>query len=151
MPGIVVGVDGSPNSERALDWAMKEAAALHAPLTVLAVHEVPKSYWGSIPVTGAADIPLLAKLRQAAEEMTQKAASRLGDAKPASVNVNAVSGFAVKELVDASQNSDLVVVGTRGGGGFARLIMGSVSNQVIQHAACPVVIVPASSSAPSPL
>jgi hypothetical protein len=56
---------------------MKQAAALHAPLTVIAVHEVPKSYWGSIPVTGAADIPLLAKLRQAAEEMTQKAASRL--------------------------------------------------------------------------
>jgi nucleotide-binding universal stress UspA family protein len=45
MPGIVVGVDGSPNSERALDWAMKQAAAVHAALTVIAVHEVPKSYW----------------------------------------------------------------------------------------------------------
>ena len=50
MPGIVVGVDGSPNSERALDWAMKQAVAVRAPLTVIAVHEVPKSYWGHIPV-----------------------------------------------------------------------------------------------------
>ena len=142
MPGIVVGVDGSPNSERALDWAMRQAAALHAPLTAIAVHEVPKSYWGGIPVRGPADIPLLDELRRAAEEMTQRAASRLGDAKPASVNVHAVSGFAVKELVDASHDADLVVVGSRAGGGFARLLMGSVSSQLIQHAACPVVIVP---------
>ena len=142
MPGIVVGVDGSPNSERALDWAMKQAAAVQAPLTVIAVHEVPKSYWGHIPVIGPADEPQLAKLRQAAEEMTQKAASRLGDAAPASVTVRAVSGFVVKELVDASQDADLVVVGARGVSGFTRMVMGSVSNEVVQHSACPVVIVP---------
>ena len=142
MPGIVVGIDGSPNSERALDWAMKQAAAVQAPLTVIAVHEVPKSYWGGIPVIGPADEALLANLRQAAEEMTQKAASRLGDAGPASVTVRAVSGFVVKELVDASQDADLVVVGARGVGGFTRMVMGSVSNEVVQHSACPVVIVP---------
>ena len=142
MPGIVVGVDGSPNSERALDWAMKQAAAVHAALTVIAVHEVPKSYWGGIPVIGPADEPLLGKLRQAAEEMTQRAASRLGDARPASVTVRAVSGFVVKELVDASQDADLVVVGARGGSGFARVLVGSVSSEVVQHSACPVVIVP---------
>ncbi len=142
MPGIVVGVDGSPNSERALDWAMRQAAAVHARLTVIAVHEVPKSYWGGIPVIGPADRPLLEKLHQAAEEMTHRAASRLGDAGPASVNVHAVNGFVVKELVDASQDADLVVVGTRSGSGFARLLMGSVSSEVVQHSACPVVIVP---------
>ncbi len=60
----------------------EQAAAVHAPLTVIAVHEVPKSYWGGIPVIGPADEPLLEKLRQAAEEMTQRAASRLGDAGP---------------------------------------------------------------------
>jgi nucleotide-binding universal stress UspA family protein len=142
MPGIVVGVDGSPNSERALDWAMRQAAAVHAPLTVIAVHEVAKSYWGNIPVVGSADMPLLENLRHAAEEMTQKAASRLGDAGPASVTVHAVNGFVVKELVDASQDADLVVLGARGGSGFAQLLMGSVSNEVVQHSACPVVIVP---------
>lgn len=142
MPGVVVGVDGSPNSERALDWAMKQAAAVHAPLTVIAVHEVPKSYWGGIPVVGPADEALLQNLRQAAEEMTQRAESQLGDAKPASVNVHVVSGFVVKELVDASQDADLVVVGARGASGFTRLLMGSVSSEVVQHSACPVVIVP---------
>src|ERR1700761_5328169 len=141
MPGIVVGVDGSPNSERALDWAMKQAVAVRAPLTVIAVHEVPKSYWGGIPVVGPADAALLESLRQSAEEMTQRAAGRLGDAAPASVTVHAVSGFVVKELVDASHHADLVVVGARGGSGFARLLMGSVSSEVVQHSACPVVIV----------
>jgi nucleotide-binding universal stress UspA family protein len=142
MPGIVVGVDGSPNSERALDWAMRQAAALHVPLTVVAVHEVAKSYWGGIPVIGPADKPLLDRLDEAAEEMTQKVASRLGGTGPASVTVRAVSGFVVKELVDASHDADMVVLGARGGSGFARLLMGSVSSEVVQHSACPVVIVP---------
>ncbi len=142
MPGIVVGIDGSPNSERALDWAMRQAAAVRAPLTVITVHEVPKSYWGGIPVVGPGDEPLLETLRRAAEEMTRQVAGRLGDAGPASVTVHAVSGFVVKELVDASRDADLVVLGARGASGFTRLIMGSVSNEVIQHSACPVVIVP---------
>jgi nucleotide-binding universal stress UspA family protein len=143
MPGIVVGVDGSANSEQALDWAMRHAAALRVPLTVITVHEVPKSYWGGIPVIGPADEAVLEKLRQAVAEMTQKAASQLGEAGPASVAVRAVSGFVVKELVDASQDADLVVVGTRSGGsGFTRLLIGSVSSEVVQHSACPVVIVP---------
>jgi len=142
MPGIVVGVDGSPNSGRALDWAMRQAAAVHVPLTVLTVHEVPKSYWGGIPVVGPADEALLGKLRQAAEEMTQQAASRLGDAGPASVTVHAVNGFVVRELVDASQDADLVVLGARSHGGFSRLVLGSGSSEVVQHSACPVVIVP---------
>jgi len=142
MPGIVVGVDGSPNSGRALDWAMRQAAAVHVPLTVLTVHEVPKSYWGGIPVVGPADEALLGKLRQAAEEMTQQAASRLGDAGPASVTVHAVNGFVVRELVDASQDADMVVLGARSHGGFSRLVLGSGSSEVVQHSACPVVIVP---------
>jgi len=128
MPGIVVAVDGSPNAERALEWAMGHAAALQVPLIALAVHEVPKSYWGGIPVVGPADDAVLGRLRQAAEEMTHQ--------------VRAVSGFVVKEIVDASQDADLVVVGPRGGHGFARLIMGSVSTEVIQQSKCPVVIVP---------
>jgi len=142
MPGIVVGVDGSPNSERALDWAMKQAAAVRAPLTVIAVHEVPKSYWGGIPVIGPADEALVANVRQTAEEMTQRAAGQLSDGGPPSVTIRALSGFVVKELVDASQDADLVVVGSRGGRGFARVVMGSVSSEVVQHSACPVVIVP---------
>jgi nucleotide-binding universal stress UspA family protein len=142
MPGIVVGVDGSPNSGRALDWAIGQAAAVGTTLTVVAVHEVPKSYWGGIPVIGPSDLPVLNELRQEAQEMTRKAADRLGGAGPASVQVRAVSGFVVRELVDASRQADLLVVGARGGGGFAHLLTGSVSSQVVDHATCPVVIVP---------
>lgn len=142
MPGIVVGVDGSPNSERALGWAMKEAAAAHAPLTVLAVHEVMRSFWTGNPDPLGRDSAALEKTRGAAEEMTQRAAGRLGDARPASVNVHAVHGFAAQELIEASQDADLIVVGSRGGGGFARLTMGSVSSQVVHHAGCPVVVIP---------
>ena len=116
MPGIVVGVDGSPNSEHALDWAMQEAATRHAPLTVVAVHAVPKSYWGHIPVVGSSDTPALEELRRGVEEMTQQAASRFGDASPPSVSIRAVSGFPVEELLATSQDADLLVVGSRGGG-----------------------------------
>jgi nucleotide-binding universal stress UspA family protein len=142
MPGIVVGVDGSPNSELALDWAMGQAAALHAPLTVVAVHEVPKSYWGGIPVVGPPDKFALEKLQQAADDMVHRAASRLGDGRQLSVTVRALSGFVVKEIVDASKEADLLVLGARQGSGLAHLLVGSVSTEVIQHSLCPVVIVP---------
>jgi nucleotide-binding universal stress UspA family protein len=142
MPGIVVGVDGSPNSERALDWAMQHAAALHTALTVITVHEVPKSYWGNIPVVGPADEPLLERLRQAAQDMTERAAARLGDDAPASVSVHALNGFVVKELVAASHDADLLVLGTRDESRLSRLLMGSVGTELVQHSACPVVIVP---------
>jgi nucleotide-binding universal stress UspA family protein len=82
-------------------------------------------------------------VRQAAEEIIAKATSQLGDARPKSVSVRAVSGFPAKELIDASTDADLVVVGSRGAGGFARLMLGSVSSQVVHHAQCPVVVVPA--------
>ena len=142
MAGIVVGVDGSPNSERALNWAMRHSAALAAPLTVLAVHEVPKSYWGRIPVVGAPDEAMLAQLRQEAEELTHRVASSLGNAQPAQVNVRVVSGFVVQELVDASREADLIVLGARHVSGIARLVTGSVSSEVLQQSVCPVVIVP---------
>ena len=142
MPGIVVGVDGSPNSEHALDWAMQEAAIRHAPLTVVAVHAVPKSYWGRLPVVGQSDTPALEELRRGVEEMTQQSVGRFGDASPPSVNIRAVNGFPVEELLATSQDADLLVVGSRGAGGFARLLTGSVSSQVVQHATCPVVVIP---------
>jgi nucleotide-binding universal stress UspA family protein len=142
MPGIVVGVDGSPNAELALDWAMGHAAALHTSLTVVAVHEVPKSYWGGIPVVGSRDEAPMERLQQAAEEMVQRAASRMGDATPSSVTVRALSGFVVKALLDASKDADLVVLGSRDTSGFARMLVGSVSTEVVQHSLCPVVIVP---------
>jgi nucleotide-binding universal stress UspA family protein len=115
-------------------WSTAGIRRETAPLTVMAMHQALKGYWTGKPVTLSED--------SAEIEMTQKAASRLGDARPVSVDVHMVNGFAAEELIDASRDADLVVVGWRGGGGFGRLMMGSVSSQVVCHAACLVVVVP---------
>jgi nucleotide-binding universal stress UspA family protein len=142
MAGITVGIDGSDTAHRALEWAMKEAAAHHAPLTVVTVHEVAASGWTGNPVILAPDEAAVEKARHAAEESAAKAAAQLGESQPSSVTVQAVNGFAARELIKASRDADLLVVGSRGSGGFARLMVGSVSDQVVHHAYCPVVVVP---------
>jgi nucleotide-binding universal stress UspA family protein len=142
MSGITVGIDGSEHSVRALEWAAKEAAVRHAPLTVITVHLVPQSGWTGNPIKLPQDTEDAAKERQAAEEMTAKVTSQLGEPQPASVTVRAVIGFPSQELVEASRKADLLVVGSRGAGGFAKLVAGSVSSQVVHHAHCPVVVVP---------
>jgi nucleotide-binding universal stress UspA family protein len=140
MPGILVGVDGSPHAERALEWAAKEAALRHVPLTVLAVHTVPAG-WAGRGVAYPEDSELVRKTKAAAQELTDKVTARDG-ARPEAVTVEAVNGIPADVLVRASADADLVVLGARGGGGFASLLVGSVSSQVAHHAHCPVVIVP---------
>ena len=142
MPGIVVGVDGSSNSEYALEWAVREAANRHAPLRVLAVHGIARAYITDNPIPSPADHADLAATRRAAEELVQRVVSRIGGSQPASVDVSAVNGLPATELIDASADADLIVVGSRGAGGFHRLLLGSVSSQVVHHAQCPVVVVP---------
>ena len=143
MPGITVGVDGSEHSRRALEWAVREAGLRGAALTVLAVHQVAANHWTGNPELYPVDQPATEAIRRAAEEAVQKAVSQAGEPGPASVTVRAVSGLPAQELVGASSDADLVVVGSRGGGGFSKLVLGSVSNQVVSHAACPVVVIPA--------
>ena len=141
MPGITVGIDGSAHSTYALEWAIKEAALRHVPVTVITVHTVPASGWTGNPIVLPQDATDLEEAQQAAEELTLKATSQLGEAQPSSVTVRAVSGFPAQELIEASRTADLLVVGSRGAGGFARLLIGSVSSQVVYHAHCPVVVV----------
>jgi nucleotide-binding universal stress UspA family protein len=143
MPGITVGIDGSEHSRRALEWAVREAGLRGAPLTVLAVHQVASNHWTGNPEVYPADQPATEAIRQAAEDAVQKAVGQAGEPGPASVTVRAVSGLAAQELVSASSDSDLVVVGARGGSGFAQLLLGSVTNKVVNQAACPVVVIPA--------
>jgi nucleotide-binding universal stress UspA family protein len=145
MPGIIVGIDGSAHSTRALEWAINEAAARHAPVTVLTVHLVPANGWTGNPMTLPEDTTDVEEARQAAEETVVKVISQLGEAQPPSVTVRALSGFPAQELIEASRTADLLVVGSRGAGGFARLMVGSVSSQVVHHAHCPVVVVPSDS------
>jgi nucleotide-binding universal stress UspA family protein len=145
MPGITVGVDGSDESGQALGWAMREALLRHAPLTVLTVREPParpatEIYWGvrTFPDGGLSQ----EQMKQSVKEFVDKVASEVGQKAPG-ITVKVVTGHAAQELVNASRDADLLVVGSRGAGGFARLLAGSVSMQVTHHAKCPVVVIPA--------
>jgi nucleotide-binding universal stress UspA family protein len=137
MSGIVVGVDGSPHSQAALDWALDEAALRNAHLTALAVAPAASGYWGIFSQSDPSQEEQQ-RVNQAAKDMVDKAAQRHGHQQ---VTVRTVAGVPADELVKASEGADLLVVAARGAGGFARLRMGSVSTQVTAHAHCPVVVV----------
>ena len=83
MPGMVVGFDGSAHSGRSIEWAMKEAALRHAPLTVLAVHPVAISAWTRSPITSPADESEMDKARAAAQKSVDQVSSQLGGVRPA--------------------------------------------------------------------
>src|ERR1700750_196764 len=140
MAGIVVGVDGSGHSRKALERAAAEAVAHGASLTVLTVHQAVRDVYGSASHY-TDDASLTDKAKEAAQAETDQVLAALGS-QPASVTVTAVHGLPVDELIKASQGADMLVLGRRGMGGFVRLLMGSVSSQVAQHAQCPVLIVP---------
>ncbi len=145
MPGIIVGVDGSEHSLYALDWALNEADLRKSPLTVITVSPIVTGIYG--PGYAPADYyPVEEESRAQAEKATQElvnqAVERRGAPPSAPVAVHALSGLAADELINASEDADLLVVGARGAGGFARLVLGSVSTQVTHHALCPVVVVP---------
>ena len=141
MSGIIVGVDGSGHSQRALEWAMHEAAIRHVPLTVLTVHEAVRGYYSEMAVY--ADDPARAEdVRVAAQAESDKVLAGLDGPRPELVTVKAVHGFIVEELINAAKDADMLVVGSRGAGGFTRLMMGSVAGQVALHAHCPVLLVP---------
>lgn len=142
MSGIVVGIDGSEHSERALEWAVREAGLRKSPLTVLTVVQQIAGYWG-VPVMYPGDGDFVATARKNAQDAVDKAVAQLGESAPASVAVRSVAGLPAEALVSASEGADLLVVGSRGTGGFARLLLGSVSSSVVHHAHCPVVVVPA--------
>jgi nucleotide-binding universal stress UspA family protein len=140
MPGIVVGVDGSGHSRKALERAANEAAAHSAPLTVLTIHQAVRDVYGSVSHYQD-DAALTDKAKEAAQAETDQVLATLGS-QPASVTVTAVHGLPVDELIKASQGADMLVLGRRGFGGFARLMMGSVTDQVSRHAHCAVLVVP---------
>ena len=143
MPGIVVGVDGSDHSHRALIWAMRQAAQQQVPLTVLAVRPDPVRpvtgvYWGVHAYPEDAHNPEV--VRKAIQAIVEQAGNEIGKTA-AQATVNVVTGDPAEELVKASRDADMIVVGSRGSGGFASLLMGSVSSKVAHHAACPVVVI----------
>ena len=143
MSGIIVGVDGSGHSQRALEWAAREAALRQTSLTVLTVEQVMAGWGGgTAPVVYPVDASDIERARKLAQAEADKVLEALGDRQPADVIVRAVSGVPAQELIRASDGADLLVVGSLGAGGLTRLLMGSVSSQVTHLANCPVVVIP---------
>lgn len=140
MTRIVVGVDTSEGSRHALDWAVQEGALRGATVEAVHVWQFPvfaSSPFGTVPIdTG--DFEAGAR-KQFDEVIDAVDASAL----VAPIVRTLVAGHAASKLLDAAEGADLLVVGTRGHGGFTGLLLGSTSQQVTHHAPCPVVIVPA--------
>jgi len=142
MPGIVAGIDGSRHSQRALEWAVREAAARHLPLVVITVYQGVADGWGSA-IVRPDDSALAEHAHKAAQAQLDEALARSGESQPASVVLKAVSGKPAEKLFSAAEDASLIVVGSRGTGGFARLPLGSFASHLAHHAHCPVVIIPA--------
>lgn len=148
---VVVGVDGSPGSTAALRWALAEARLREAPLRLVHAYQP-----ATISVTGAgggvAPVPFpledLERLRGIAEAAGRRvladAVRELGTEAMGDVQVEKelVEGPAASALLEAGRGAGLLVLGSRGHGGFVGLLLGSVSQQCAQHPPCPVVILP---------
>jgi nucleotide-binding universal stress UspA family protein len=134
MGQIVVGLDGSELSIAALRWAIDEARLRNAEVVALCAWEFPRAM---SPVTMFTVQP--EPFRADAEATVERA---LAGANPGSVPVisKIVEGSAAIRLVEASADADLIVVGSRGRGGFAGLLLGSVSQHLAVHARCPVLV-----------
>lgn len=138
---VLVGFDGSDGSHAALVFARAEARSWGVPLVVVRA-------WEFSPLLVVTDAPTdLGELQARLEERTrQEVVEVLGDDPPSGADtprleVRVVQGAAVDALVSEATPDDLIVVGSRGHGGFKGLLLGSVSSHVAHHAPCPVTIV----------
>jgi nucleotide-binding universal stress UspA family protein len=139
---LLVGVDGSPTATLAVRWAAREAAMRGASLELVSAWELPVTGvgfgYGLAPVSDE----MLKGLARGAEELLAQAAEEAREEAPALDITTAVAeGPAAPALIEASRDADMLIVGSRGMGGFRELMLGSVSAQCAHHAACPVVIV----------
>ncbi|MEU0939042.1 universal stress protein [Embleya sp. NPDC005971] len=131
--GIMVGYDGSPGGERALVWGAHAAADAKMPLHLTM----------AIPAPALGGHARPDEVRRGARALLEEAAVRSRTAHPhLTVETSLLEGPAANAILEASRRAETIVVGTRGHGGFAGLLLGSVSLRVCAHATCPVVIVP---------
>ncbi|MDP9303441.1 MAG: universal stress protein [Actinomycetota bacterium] len=150
---IVVGVDGSPGSDAALRWALAEAELRAVPVrVVIAYQSAPVLADGLImggpgAVVAATSSDDLQRLRSSyeaeARRVLEEALARLdAPSNGVELEADAIEGPPAETLIESGRGADLLVVGSRGRGGFTGLLLGSVSQQCAQHPPCPVVILP---------
>ena len=127
---IVVGVDGSPASKAALNWAMRQGALSGAVVEVVTAY-----YWFPMPIE---DIDFKALATRVVEDAIFEAAD---PGTPVKVVPKVVHGSPAKALLQEAVGADLLVVGSRGHGAISEALLGSVSHQCVHHATCPVVVI----------
>jgi nucleotide-binding universal stress UspA family protein len=139
-PRIVAGVDGSSSSLSALRWAIRQAGLTGAAVDAVIAWHNPASQGGYGWETAGADQNYDFQ-GVAAKTLTEAISSALEPASDVSVRTQVAEGHPARILLDASDGADLLVVGSRGHGGFAEALLGSVSQHCVQHASCPVVVI----------
>jgi len=136
---IVVGVDGSPGSRKALTWAAVEAAEHRADLVVVNVWE-----HTLLPPVGSVSVSeryVPDPSQRTADDLLQVIKEELGEEPPVLVRPLVRQGSPAKVLIEESAGADMLVVGPRGHGGFAGLLLGSVSQHVSAYAKCTVAVI----------
>jgi nucleotide-binding universal stress UspA family protein len=137
---VVVGVDGSPESERALAWAARYARAVGARVQAVLAWHYPSVAGGAPP--GLAPASVTSEVEQSRYEILDKAiAAACGDNPGLQIERRLVYGHPAQALIDESKAADLLVVGHRGHGGFKGMMLGSVSTHCVSHASCSVAVV----------
>jgi nucleotide-binding universal stress UspA family protein len=136
---VVVGVDGSEHGAAALEFAAEEAALRRAALHVVCAWEIPASAGVAVGM-----VPGLTQgFMDEAESIVQAAVDRVKELQPSvSCFPRVVEGHAGSVLLDGAKEATLLVVGSRGRGELAGMLLGSVSHQVLHHSPCPVTVVP---------
>jgi nucleotide-binding universal stress UspA family protein len=134
---VVVGVDGSEASKDALRWAIRYARMTGATVHAITVWHFPASFgWGPVPAVPGMDLEADAR---AALKETIEAVGDTGE--PVTIQTEVVEGPPALMLLRAAADADLLVVGSRGHGAFAGMLLGSVSEHCVHHATCPVVVI----------
>lgn len=134
---VVVGYDGSESSARAAEWGAAQARSRGRGLVL--VHSIiPPVTTGGLGVGLPPSLDLIEQLEQQARDQVDAFAAGLGDVD---VSTAVTVGAPSSVLLEASEEADLVVIGSRGRGGFSGLLLGSVGAQVAAHAACPVAVI----------
>lgn len=154
MATVVVGVDGSAESRAALSWAAHEARLRTAVLRVVYVYEHTPAWqlygYGleapmAMPAEQVGGRSAAEDAADAAERARKLVTDMVAELHDPALQVDVVARQdrrPAKALVELSEHADMLVVGSRGRGGFAGLVLGSVSQQCVQHARCPVVVLP---------
>lgn len=141
---IVVGVDSSEGSTTALRWAMRQARLTGATVEAVAAWEQPTAYgYGYGYVTSPSTVDVGTMQTTTEKNLAETVADAAGrQDQPGAVRTSVVQGHPVQVLIAAAAGAEMLVVGSRGHGTFAGLLLGSVSQHCVQHAPCPVVVVP---------